>query len=115
MQMHTGALAEKRMKRENDAKLLEASECYYVGLTEKQDVSQRYFEHLKPKGTPKSTDWGREYFLRPFEKAYRKNLLEEFEMQSGLTTQNLISSVAHIREADVAKWLRAMGLPAYFK
>lgn len=115
MQMHTGALAEKRMKRENDAKLLEASECFYVGLTEKQDVAQRYLEHLKPKGTPKSTDWGREYFLRPFEKAYRRDLLEEFEMQTDLTTSDLISSAAHIREADVAKWLRAMGLPAYFK
>ena len=115
MQMRTDALAEKRMKRENDDKLLAASECFYVGLTEKQDVSQRYFEHLKPKGTPKSSDWGREYFLRPFEKAYRRDLLEEFEMQTGLTTTNLISSAAHIREAEVAKWLRSRGLAAYFK
>jgi len=115
MQMRTDALAEKRMKRENDAKLLEASECFYVGLTERQDVAQRYLEHLQPKGTPKSSDWGREYFLRPFEKAYRKDLLEEFEIQTGLTTSHLISSAAHIREADVAKWLRSKGLPAYFK
>ena len=115
MQMRTDALAEKRMKRENDANLLEARECFYVGLTEKQDVSQRYLEHLKPKGTPKSTPWGREYFLRPFEKAYRKDLLEKFEIQTGLTTSDLISSAAHIREADVAKWLRSRGLPSYFK
>ena len=115
MQMHTDALAEKRLNRENDDKLLDASQCFYVGLTEKQDVSQRYHEHLKPKGTPLSSDWGREYFLRPFEKAYRKDLLEEFEMQTGLTTSDLISSAAHLREADVAKWLRSRGLPAYFK
>lgn len=115
MQMQTGALAEKRMKTENDFELLQADMCFYVGLTDKKDVAERYHEHLKPKGTPKSSDWGREYFLKPFVEAYRKDLLEEFQMQSGLTTQNLISSAAHIREADVAKWLRSRGWPAYFK
>ena len=115
MQMQTDALAEKGMKRENDTELLKANECFYVGLTEKNNVAERYREHLKPKGTPKSSDWGRRFFLRPVEKAYRRDLLEEFEMQTGLTTSNLISSAAHIREADVAEWLRARGLPAYFK
>ena len=47
---------------ENDPQLLEVSECFYVGLTEKQDVSQRYLEHLKPKGTPKSTPWEESIF-----------------------------------------------------
>lgn len=115
MQMSTDALAEKRMKTENDSELLQADICFYVGLTDKKDVAERYREHLKPKGIPKSSDWGREYFLRPFEKAYRKDLLKEFEMQTGLTTSDLISSAAHIREADVAKWLRSRGFPAYFK
>ena len=63
MQMQTDALAEKGMKRENDTELLNANECFYVGLTGRNNVAERYREHLKPKGTPTSSDWGREYFI----------------------------------------------------
>ena len=115
MEMDVGALDEDRMKAQNDATLLRGERCFYVGLTEKEDPEVRYIEHRKPKGTSKSTDWGREYFLEPFEEAYRLDLLAQYTKDEGKATTQLIASEAHFRERDVAFWLRQQGHAAYFK
>ena len=51
--------------------------CAYVGMTS-TSREDRYSQHINPDHKT-STKWGRDYFVRPYEKALRQNWLSEFQ------------------------------------
>lgn len=90
----------------------QAEDCCYVGLTS-DPVFERYQEHIDP-NERKNTDWGLDFFVRPFEEAYRVDLLEKFRLESGFKTEGLSNMEAHIIEGELTFWLRKQGIAAYF-
>lgn len=90
----------------------QAESCCYVGLTS-DPVVERYQEHTDPNDR-KRTNWGLDFFVRPFDKAYRVDLLEKFRLESGFETEGLTNMEAHIIEGELTFWLRGKGIAAYF-
>lgn len=85
--------------------------CLYVGKTSKTP-EERYLAHTTP-GRKGSTAWGREFFIRPFEKAFRQDLLDRYEAD-GFTVEKMKESEAFAAEAHLSEWLRDNGYAAYF-
>jgi hypothetical protein len=113
MQMHPLVKENETFIEANGQRLVDqAVDCCYVGLTSDL-VSERYEEHTDPNDRNKS-DWGLDFFVRPFEEAYRVDLLEKFRLESGLKTECLSNMEAHILEGELAFWLRKQGIAAYF-
>ena len=113
MQMHPLVKENETFIEANGQRLLDqVVDCCYVGLTS-GPVSERYEEHTDPNDRNNS-DWGLDFFVRPFEEAYRVDLLEKFRLESGLKTEGLSNMEAHILEGELAFWLQKQGIAAYF-
>ena len=113
MQMHPLVKENETFIEANGQRLVDqAADCCYVGLTS-DPVFERYLEHTDPEDR-KNTDWGLDFFVRPFTEAYRVDLLEKFRVHTGLKTEGLSNMEAHIREGELAFWLRKQGIAAYF-
>jgi hypothetical protein len=82
-----------------------------VGKTSKTP-EQRYLAHTIP-GEKSSTVWGRDFFLRPFEKAYRRDLLDRYEA-ADFTFENMKDSEACAAEVHLSEWLRGQGYAVHF-
>lgn len=114
IELNEMARSYRKMKKHNSSKLLEnSSTCLYVGLTTKETPEQRYDQHRQSRDVDESTTWGREYFLTPFDRAYRRDLLLQYEEETGLKLFDLKNSEAHVREFEVTEWLRQSGYAAY--
>jgi len=104
----------KKMVKSNGPELINTADTFCsMGQTSKA-AEDRYIQHRDPDDR-KSSEWGLEYFKAPFEAAYRSDLIDEFKVTSGQSVHDLRKSEAHIVEADVALWLRSIGIAAYFK
>ena len=81
--------------------------AYYVGQTH-HSIKKRYCQHIKTKEEEKtSTEWGRNYFLRPFANALDQNLIQRFEKETGISTTGLLYGESLIIEHQLANWIRS--------
>jgi CspA family cold shock protein len=87
--------------------------CVYVGQTS-NSPEVRYEQHRSEIHVAR-TGWGRDYFLDPFELAYREDLLLEFQ-ETGEEFDRLNTYEALKQELALRKWLqKKKGIAAYSK
>ena len=84
--------------------------CVYVGKTTKKR-EERYAQH-RDKTQIASTKWGKQYFLRPFEVAYRGDLIHAYQ-QTGEATDCLTHYAALKSEYRLRCWLQSIAIAAY--
>ncbi|MCP4773707.1 MAG: hypothetical protein GY880_05680, partial [Planctomycetaceae bacterium] len=82
----------------------------YVGLTS-QKIDERYDQH-RSANHPAKTIWGKKFFLEPFAKAFRGDLVEAFaDAENDL--DNLTKYQALRGELELRCWLQGRGTAAY--
>lgn len=89
---------------------LENRTCVYVGLTS-QSIQERYDQH-RSANHPASTQWGKKFFVEPFARGFRGDLVESFA-DAGFEVENLTKHMALLYEFALRCWLQSRGLAAY--
>jgi hypothetical protein len=84
--------------------------CVYVGLTS-QEITERYAQH-RSTTHPASTQWGKRFFLEPFGKAFRGDLVEAFA-DAGNDVEALNKYQALRGELELRCWLQSRAAAAY--
>lgn len=94
---------------------LQGIPAYYVGQTGKT-IKGRYKSHqVHTKGqNDTTTEWGKKYFVVPFEKAFDEKLLKEFHHETGIQIKGLKCGWSIVYEAKFAEWIRSKGMGAFF-
>ena len=91
---------------------LDSSTCVYVGLTS-QEISDRYVQHRSATHRA-STRWGKNFFVEPFDAAFRCDLVGAFA-KAGNKVEGLNKYEALEGELELRCWLQRQGIAAYSK
>ena len=107
-------VAKHRAFKEMNAEVddLDSSTCVYVGLTS-QEISDRYVQHRSATHRA-STRWGKNFFVEPFEAAFRGDLVDAFA-NAGNNIEGLNKYEALKGELELRCWLQRQGIAAYSK
>jgi len=104
IEMSPSVINETQFAEMNAALIKDSIEIFaYVGETS-QSPEHRYDKHRSEQHQSK-TKWGRKYFLTPFDKAYREDLLLEYQ-DTGNNVKGLNKHEALEGELALRRWLQ---------
>ena len=110
-EMNPSVLEDRKFSKMNlDAKLRSPACCVYVGMTACA-IHERYDQHRSTTHTSR-TKWGRDFFLSPFQRADRSDLVRQFK-EAGNPIEEMNKHEALTRELQLRCWLQTNGIAAY--
>ena len=117
-EMNKSVWQNKKFKRTNinivetyPEEKLEEVKAFYVGQTGKT-CKERFMEHQDPNKSANSI-WGKNYFIRDFDKSFNSDLITRFEKETKQKTSKLLHGESIVTEHAFAKWIRERGLGSY--